>query len=178
MADRARPGTLGGGHLPTPSQATLAGWSPPGHGSDRASCCCSPGEPSLPLERGAELLTAEPGFMGVAAGRGVSMWPPCKERQKRVSLGRASPSDSCLHRLWSHHIPVRPRLLSAAAETGPWEEYSRGQGARVWAQSFGAAGGKRGEGEQGPEQTLAGTLGGGRPPLGACLRSRKEREGE
>lgn len=43
--------------------------------------------------------------MGVAAGRGVSMWPPCKERQNQVSLGRASPSHSCLHWLWSHHIP-------------------------------------------------------------------------
>ena len=57
----------------------------------------APGEPSLPLGRRTEVLTAEPGFMGVAAGRGVSMWPPCKERQKRVSWAMpARPTAVCI----------------------------------------------------------------------------------
>lgn len=49
------------------------------------------------------------------------MWPPCKERQNQVNLGHAS--HRCLHRLWSHHIPLRHRLLGAAVDMGPWEGY-------------------------------------------------------
>lgn len=66
---------------------------------------------------------------------------------KPNEFGHASPSHSCLHWLWSHHIPVRCGLLGAVVEMGPWEAYGREQGACVWAQSFGAAGGEK-DGEE------------------------------
>lgn len=74
-------------HGPT---TTLRGWKPPGHGTGSANCCCSALGSAHGLGRRAAVLTAEPGFKGVAPGSGVSMWPPCKERENRVSLGHAS----------------------------------------------------------------------------------------
>lgn len=113
--------------------------------------------------------------MGVAAGRGVSMWPPCKERQNQMSLAMpAHPTAVCTG---SGHITSQ----SDAGCLGQWWRWALGSirqgtgslclGTKLWS----CWGRERRGGEQGPEQTLAGTLWSGRSPLGACLRSRKER---
>lgn len=105
------PGILGGGHLPTvpPPSGRL---QPPRHGTGRALLRL--------LGRRTQVLTAEPGFMGVAAGRGVSMWPPCKERQKTVSLGHASPCHSCA--ISSGNSTPQSGLPRARVEMGPGED--------------------------------------------------------
>lgn len=81
---------------------------PPSHGTGRA------------LGRRTQVLTAEPGFMGVAAGRGVSMWPPCKERQKPVSLGHTSPCHSCA--ISSGNSTFQSGLPRAGVEMGPGKD--------------------------------------------------------
>lgn len=40
--------------------------------------------PAKPRTRRSTLLTAEPGFMGVAPGRGVSIWPPCGSQRSGI----------------------------------------------------------------------------------------------
>lgn len=119
--------------------------------------CGPPG--ALPAPgRKREVLTAEPGFMGVAAGRGVSMWPPCKERQKRVSLGNASPSTA---------VCISSGRIMSQSEAGCSGQLWRwGLGKDMAGDREPMFGHKalellgeiKGGGEQGPEQILAGTL--------------------
>lgn len=88
-----------------------------------------PGDPSL-LGGRRKVLTAEPGFMGVAAGRDVSMWPPCEGRQKGVSLGDAgllgriqqgtgSPHSGL--KLWRCWRKQRERERESRAQSRPWQ---------------------------------------------------------
>lgn len=90
----------------------------------------------------------------------------------------ACPTAVCIG---SGHITSQSdhRLLRGDVKMGPWEGYGRGQRACVWARSFGAARGEK-EGEESRVQSrlCQGNLWRRRCPLGACLRSRKEREGE
>lgn len=113
---------------------------PPSHGTDRALLRL--------LGRRTQVLTAEPGFMGVAAGRGVSMWPPCKERHNPVSLGHASPLHSCA--LSPGNSTSQSVLLRAGVEMGPGKDMAVDEES---GHRFGAAGGERGAGEQCPEQS-------------------------
>lgn len=143
---------------PTPGRL-----QPPSHGTDRALLRL--------LGRRTQVLTAEPGFMGVAAGRGVSMWPPCKERQNPVSLGRASPSHSCA--ISSGNSTSQSGLLRAGVEMGRIWQWMGNLGTKLW--SWGR---EREAAEQCPEQSLEETLWRGKvSPFGACLSSRIGREG-
>lgn len=60
--------------------------------------------PAKPRTSRSTLLTAEPGFMGVAPGRGVSIWPPCGSQRSGVWV--SFPMSSLSHNLLNPSLTV------------------------------------------------------------------------